>query len=182
MKIEENIKEKDFSEYLSKEGYKCKKLTESNANSIKDRLGFNFEVCKGMPDFFVYNKKDKFLCEFKSQLDSWQPHQIEWTLNNSHIPIVLALVLSKTKVKEDILELDSTFEEDQKLIRLVWKEKNKVLDEYVSKHQELIGFTLFQNPLGGYLGEIPQEVSLIWKEIDKKYFEKEAIEGAREVF
>ena len=176
MKIYENITEKDFPKYLKNLGYSCKKIKYSNHKSIEKSLRANFNCSKGMPDFYVYNKKEKFLCEFKSLIDSWQPHQIEWAMNNSNIPLTLALVLPEKDRKDlneknNTLIIDTKSEEENKKIERIHKIQNKILISYVHKHPEIINKELFRNfesEKESYFGMIPLEVSKKWKEVKNK--------------
>jgi len=58
LKIEEDIKEDGFPNYINKEGYKCIKLKFSNYKQVKRILGCGFELGVGMPDFLIYNKEE----------------------------------------------------------------------------------------------------------------------------
>jgi hypothetical protein len=169
--IKQNIKEKDFPSHIKKLGYKCKKVSSSNIYFIQKKLGQKFEMSKGIPDFFIYNKFEKFLCEFKSLNDSLRKHQVLWILNHPEIPLVLAWVVQDEKVKNNLLKIDSPFEKNIILekINLSWYYKWKFLRNYLIKNDILIkNKSIFVNRIGVYEGYIPDEVLNYWDEIDKK--------------
>lgn len=193
IKIEKNIKEHEFSDYMLELGYKCKRLKISNAQLIKTMLRHDFEAGPGMPDFLVYNSKERFLCEFKSITDVWQMHQIEWVLNNSEVPFSLAFIslskkeqIKETEVIEEVMEIDTQFEEQMKQIQIAWNIKNYILAEYIKLHPELVGKTLWkwkydkqryeeEIPLDdheeyGYCGKIPDEIGIKWNKFDELFF------------
>lgn len=178
-----DLKEKDFPSYIKEQGYNCKKLRGSNINKIKRILGHDFEEGIGMPDFLVYNSKDKFLCEFKSISDSWRLHQIEWATKNFNVPLALAYVIKDNEEdyssKDFEIDLDTSSDEMFETINISWKLKHFYLNDYVNKHPEVVGRSLNRqydkNGEEYYLGKIPSEVSEKWNIFNNVYFKNKKI-------
>ena len=120
--IKENIKEKDFEEWLLKRGYNGMRFNSVNLNKIKaiikriavdyneSSLGMIFEekdipdFCiffenLGKPDFFIWKNKEFYFCEFKTKNDSLRPDQMDWIMNHPDFPILIAKVTNPNKKK-----------------------------------------------------------------------------------
>jgi len=110
--IEEKILEKDFPMYIQNKGFSCIKCNRINKNliisvlreirdntlqwdKINDIIDFELNNFFGVgsPDFFIYNKKEFFICEFKSRKDYLHKTQFNWISKNRHLPIMIAVVL-----------------------------------------------------------------------------------------
>jgi len=168
--VQKKITEEKFPEYMKKEGYKIKKLKNRNVHKFSKMLGEKIDSSAGLPDFFVWNKKERFLCEFKSKNDSWRISQMMWAVRNYKIPLALALATENSIEISEEMELDTEFNEMMDIINFAWKIRDIYLNEFVEKHKEVIGKKLFINKNGGYFGQIPLEVSEKWKKFDEVYY------------
>lgn len=118
MIIQKEMKEKDFPEYIKSKSFGCIRLTSRNLKKIISTIrelgnyvkNINFNhyfiqydlkecIKVGSPDFFIYNQKKFFLCEFKSNNDSLNIKQIIWFEQHKNLPLLLALC-DKTLVKD----------------------------------------------------------------------------------
>lgn len=140
LKIEENLKERDFPNYIKKEGYKCIRLSKFNYKEVKKILGHNFALENGMPDFLIYNKQESKLCEFKSETDHLSLKQIAWRLKNNSVPLMWAIVIIKkerkikiNKIKKEMAQI--TIYPDEGLLRELKIEADR-------KDRHLSGFIL----------------------------------------
>jgi len=178
MYVDKDMNEETFQKYLEEQGYTCKKLRNGNLHRVSKRLGVKIDSNCGIPDFFVWNKKEQFFCEFKSLNDAWRISQIQWAIKNSKLPIVLALSIEEKIENEGIkpepeeIEIDTEFEEQMRRINIAWRLKDYYLEEYVKEHPEIIGKELFVDYRfnKGYLGAIPIEVGEKWKQFDEIFF------------
>ena len=128
--ITKDITEKEFEAYINKVGYECIKIKKKNHRRIKKQLGYNFSFESGVPDFFIWNKNQRFLCEFKSKNDSLRLTQIKWLIKNKNIPFVLAYVDLKSKKinANSIIENGNNLETSIENLR----EFDEILDKFVS--------------------------------------------------
>lgn len=177
IKIDEDINEEGFEKYIIEEGYNCKKLKLTNCGWISKKLNRKVIFEKGIPDFFIWNKKEMYFCEFKSKNDSWRISQISWAIKNNDLPIALALVDTFEKNKDDEnveLQIDTDLEEDMKVINISHRITDIYWKEYAEKHPNEIGtnFTIHYDKNGEefFLGYVPIEVSKKRKEFDEIYF------------
>jgi hypothetical protein len=178
--IEENISEKEFPKYMEGLGYSCKKIKSTNINSISKKLGETVKFEKGITDFFIWNEKEMYLCEFKSKNDAWRISQIIWAVKNNKLPIAIALVnLEKEETKEVDLEIDSedfelSKEHEVKIFLL-----DMYFKEYANKNPKKVGVEFFEyyNKKGDrfFLGAVPKEVGIKWDLIEKLFKDKQRI-------
>jgi hypothetical protein len=177
MYVDKDMDEEKFQSYLEEQGYNCKRLRNGNFQRFSNKIGKKIYDEKGIPDFFVWNKKEYFFCEFKSLNDAWRISQIQWAIKHSNFPIVLALAIEEPianeKFAEEKLEIDTAFEEQMRRINIAWRIKDYFLEEYVKEHPEIIGKKLFPDYRsygGSYLGEIPREVVEKCNQFDEIFF------------
>lgn len=119
--IDEDIKEKEFPDYIKKQGFNCLKANYKFISEIQKALLqlnrtydiFIQDLGKGCPDFFIYNNSDCYLVEFKSKGDTISNIQLEWVLEHQNLPYVLFFV--KSIVKDKQLQSSDKGEKDIKV-------------------------------------------------------------------
>lgn len=180
-KIYDNIKEKDFPNYIKIKGYNCLKFCKHNINKIIQIVGFEFEYKdKGKPDFFIYkNKKCFFFCEFKSKNNSLEYVQLEWFISHKKFPNALAIVCNNIKkYKLKSIKKGTKIEEDEEETeeeKEMWEEinkahriRNKITDEYCEKHHPK---KMYRDKNGWWFGTIPKEVIILWGKASVSIFQ-----------
>jgi len=183
--IYKKIKEKDFPEYIKNNlNYNCVKFINKNFKLIKNiilktklieddiieendyHLNMLFKYTqKGKPDFFIWNNKDFFFCEFKTENDSISHDQFNWYISHADYPIALAFVTDESDTKnlfnwlnvKQIKAITILHKLEEKATNLYVKENPKILNTHLCKHTDKYGTY--------YLGQIPKELSLIYTKI-----------------
>jgi len=172
--IDKDISEDEFPKWINEEyGFNCKKIKSGNCSFVSNKIGCRIKFEKGIPDFFIWNKEEKYLLEFKSKLDSWRISQIEWAVRNNKLPLALALVKEDNKTEEEI-EIDTDYEEMFKISNIAHRIKDIYLKDYLKYNPGIIGKEIFieytKDGEECYLGEIPHVVGQKWQEFDETYF------------
>ena len=168
--IKKDIKEKDFNTTIRNYGYRSIRFIKKNEMRIlkiiktfyKTPYFFNpiFKYRQiGKPDFFIWNKKEYFFCEFKSKTDMLSAHQMDWFCVHRNLPSALAYVSLTDEIFCDFDDVELypniifTEEED---IKRIYKSSiyRLVVNEYCEKNQPL---TMHKH-MDSWVGMLPDEL------------------------
>jgi len=105
--IKDKIEEKDFPDYIKREGYNCLKFEKNQINKIRKVIGYTPPLDVGRADFFIWDKKKHFFCEFKFIGDALRSNQLAWFFleKNRKLPKAIALVNFKKTTNSLFVEL-----------------------------------------------------------------------------
>lgn len=134
--VSSDYTEKTIKKYFQEEGYNHFKVCNRNIYRVKKKLKKQLKFEKGFPDFFVWNKEEKFLCEFKSKNDTLSNSQIIWALKND-VPLKWILATNnEDNYNKDILYMASEFKEENKKLRYTWNLKHSYLNKYLENNKK----------------------------------------------
>lgn len=137
--ILEDIKEKDFPEFILSKGYNCIRFSIRNKRKIKEITHYNLTLdydSLGHPDFFIWKGKQYWFCEFKSKGDKLSNCQLCWLASHKEFPKAIAFVMSNPNKYFESLPKKKTEEEKAKerKNRIRWNKWDKIVNDYCKKY------------------------------------------------